>query len=100
MYRLWGSLCLIACLSCGCGYGDVSPATYEYAKALYSVSNRRSKETLDEVQRQIQESLEQGEISSREAGWLNDIVRKAEREDWGNAMTSARQMMEDQVQRR
>ena len=29
---------VLSLLVCGCGYGEVSPTAYEYAKALYGVA--------------------------------------------------------------
>ena len=81
----------------GCGYGEVSPKTYELAKALYNISNRKLDDKLADVKLQIAEELGKEEISKQEANWLNEIVERAERQEWGNAMKSARRMMEDQV---
>ncbi len=84
--------------SAGCGgYGAVSPTTYEYAKALYSVTNRQASDRLDEVSSQIESARTTGEISDEEAGWLNDIVEQGRAGDWQSANQAARQIMEDQV---
>ena len=82
----------------GCGYGEVSPTTYEYAKALYSITNRQLSERLDAVSEQVAARHAAGEISGREAQWLEAIIDNARNERWQEAMESARQMMEDQVQ--
>ena len=83
----------------GCGYGEISPMTYEYAKALYSISNRQAAERLDDVSRQIDSARQQGELSPQEAGWLQDIIDDARHNRWTKATQKSRQMMEDQVQK-
>lgn len=91
-------LCLLLVCLVGCGYGEVSPASYEYAKALYSACNRKSTESLGKIQEDLRRAEEAGDISSQEANWLEDIIRAAENEKWEAAMNSARRMMDDQVQ--
>lgn len=81
----------------GCGYGKVSPTTYEIAKSLYSISNRKLGDHLHLAKEQIVKSRENGDISDKEAKWLNAIVEHAEQERWEKAMNSARRIMEDQV---
>jgi len=79
------------------GYGEVSPKTYEFAKALYSICNRRDASRLDDVSKMISESAAAGEMSQTEAGWLQDIVDEARAGEWKTAAGRARRMMEDQV---
>ena len=82
----------------GCGsYGEFSPTAYEYAKALYSISNRQAHEALDPVSEQISQAREQGELSEKEARWLVDVIDDARDGDWKGAAEAARKMMEDQV---
>ena len=45
-YR-WVFLLLGLLVMTGCGYGDVSPATYEIAKSLYNISNRKLSDQTD-----------------------------------------------------
>jgi len=92
-------LSIIIVIGCG-GYGDVSPTTYEYAKALFSICSRRSPVTLDHITEQIDESLDQQEITEREAGWLRQIIDEARAGDWEKALSRSRRMMEDQVKGR
>ena len=96
MFR-WACGCLlVGIVGCG-GYDEVSPTAYEYAKALYSVTNRKAQDRLPSVTDGIQTSLEDGKLTDRENAWLIDIVRKAEDGHWEAANRAARQMMEDQV---
>ena len=89
---------LVALLTAGgCGYGEVSSTAYEYAKALYNISNRRLADRLDGVERQIAASRDAGDISAKEEEWLQDIVAAARRNEWSQAMKSSRQIMEDQI---
>ncbi|QDV20852.1 hypothetical protein Pan153_55310 [Gimesia panareensis] len=83
----------------GCGYPEVSPKTYEISKALYSVCNQKSTERLETVQKLVQSSLEQEEISQREAEWLGEIIKQARQGEWEAALRETRQIMEDQVGR-
>lgn len=82
-----------------CGYPEVSPKTYEISKALYSACNQKSEERLQIVTKLIQSSLENKEISDREATWLKDIIAQARDNQWESAMVEARSLMEDQIGR-
>ena len=82
----------------GCGYPEVSPTTYEYAKALVSITNRRASEQLEPLQAQIAESLAQGDVTDQEAEWLTAIINDASAGNWADASTAARRIMEDQIQ--
>jgi hypothetical protein len=84
----------------GCGYGELSPRTYDYAKALYSICNRRDERRLDEFATLVGEDLRRGEISAQEADWLNDVVAQARGGHWEEANAAARQLLEDQVEGR
>ena len=89
---------LLCCISfVGCGYGEVSPKSYEIAKSLYNISNRKLSNRVEKVQDQIHLATENEEISSSEAKWLQAIAQKAENGDWKRAMRDARRMMEDQI---
>lgn len=81
----------------GCQYGDVSPLTYEYSKALYSITNRRDTDRLDQIRAQVSQSLEEEALSPEEATWLGQIINDAAAGHWERANQSARQIMEDQV---
>lgn len=82
----------------GCGYGPISPTGYEYAQALYSLSNRQSSDRIDAVQAQIEAGMESGELPTQEAEWLLDICELCREGDWESAQANARRMMADQVQ--
>lgn len=88
-------LLLVFCV--GCGNGEVSPKTYEFAQSLYNISNRKLTDKLESITEQVETAQVEGEISLKEAKWLNAIVKKAEREEWQQAMKDARQMMEEQI---
>lgn len=81
----------------GCGYGEVSPTTYGYAKALYTLSNTQAADRIDEVADKITAAVAAGEITQREGGWLNDICEQCRRGDWTAAQQAAKQIMRDQV---
>lgn len=91
---------LLTCLAvvAGCNdYGSISPTAYEYAKALYSITNRQAEEKLGEVRQQIDAAAAEGDLTDREARWLKKIVDDAEDGDWRAANKASRAMMEDQI---
>ena len=87
---------LLISLGCG-GYGDVSPAAYDFAKAVYSITNRQAADRLQPVSQQVTAAESSGDLSSQEAAWLQDIIEDATRGEWKSANESARRIMEDQV---
>ena len=89
--RLPLALCLVAVLhTLGCGYGKVSPTTYDLAQSLYTVSNRKLDDQIDSIEKRIELARENGEVTAKEGRWLNAIVKQAKRQDWKKAMKSAR----------
>lgn len=92
-------LCLLLVATAGCGYGQVSPAAYDYAQALYALSNRQASERVEEIAAQIAAAAESGDITPREAGWLGSICDKCREADWPAAQKAARAIMQDQVRR-
>lgn len=96
----WGVRALLcALLFCGCGYSEISPTAYEYAKAIYSLSNRRATDKIAAVEERIAAAAESGELTLNEAGWLNDLCEDCRAGRWEKAQAAARRMMEDQVRR-
>ncbi len=97
------SLPLVVCLLIwgvtliGCGYPEVSPKTYDFAKALYSATNLKQSERLDQLHRLIEEAQGSGEISSREAEYLGDVIELGRAGDWEEAQREIRELLEDQV---
>ena len=85
-------------LTSGCGsYGEISPDAYQYAKALYSITNRKALESLDPLSEKIASSLDAGQLSQSEAGWLTEMIDDGRNGDWQAANQAARQMLEDQI---
>lgn len=90
--------CLGVALAGGCAdYGQVSPATYQYAQAAYSVSNRRASNHLEPLKSQLQTAQTNGELPAHEAEWLLDILADAESGDWDAAVQASRRMLENQA---
>ena len=87
---------MLAVAGCG-GYGDISPDTYQYAKALYAITNRQVADKLDQVSQQIDLAQRQKRLADHEAQWLDEIIDDARAGQWKAANRAARQMMEDQV---
>lgn len=94
-----GLLCLAALCVVGCGYGELSPTAYEYAKALYSIGNRERGEKIEPIRAQIAASAEAGELSKSERRWLVAICDDCDAGRWEEATAAARRMMQDQVTR-
>jgi len=83
----------------GCGqYAEVNEVTYEHAKALYSVCNRRDSERLEVCETLIVEAAANQQLSRRETSYLTDIIDTARNGEWVEALAMSRQLMEDQVQ--
>jgi hypothetical protein len=100
--RITTQLLTVSCLCgllvvTGCGYGEVSPKTYEYAQALYSITNRQADEKLAEFESQIGQAATNGELSEDEVGLLRDIVATANGGDWKAAQQECRELMEAQI---
>ena len=82
------------------GYGELSPKSYDYAKALYSICNLKDDKRLAKVETMITDSAKNGEITERERGWLQDVIDRARDGDWETATARARRMMADQIGRK
>jgi hypothetical protein len=83
----------------GCGHYDkVNVATYEHAKALFSVCNRRDTNRLELCSKMIEEAAAAERISATEQSYLNDIIETARHERWEQALAMTRQLMVDQVE--
>lgn len=89
---------LVSALSvAGCGYGQVSPTAYEFAKALYAISNRQAGDRLDPISEQVTVARDDGQLTDREAKWLHDIIAQARDGYWKSAEQASRRMLEDQI---
>ena len=94
------NLLLLTLIAVGCGgYGSASEKAYEYAKALYSVCNRKDQDGLENIETLITEAVGSSELTSQEARWLTDIIDDAKDGDWKSASKNARRLMEDQVEK-
>lgn len=83
----------------GCGqYPEVNEVTYEHAKALYSVCNRRDSEHLEVCETLIVEAAANQQLSRTETSYLTDIIDTARNGEWAEALAMSRQLMQDQVQ--
>lgn len=88
---------ILCAATLGCGYPQVSPRTYDYATALYSICNQKDEARLDEFAKQFEADLLANELSQQEADWLGEIVAQARGGDWQQASAAARRILEDQV---
>lgn len=84
----------------GCGYGEVTPHGYEYAKALYSICNRKDAERLETFVGMLESDVREGKLTDAEADWFRDIADQAGQGNWTSASANARRLLEDQVQGR
>lgn len=99
---LWAVVLVVGLIVAGIwwlnrGYGEVSPQTYEYSKAIYSACLTKSEEHLGKVEAMLA-SEEPAVLSAREKGWLESIVATARDGKWQAAAKKARRIMEDQVE--
>ena len=78
------------------GYGEVSPETYQFSKALYSACLKKSDEHLAKVEELLDESDDLS-LPSNERIWIDKIIKLARSGDWKSAAKKAKRMMEDQL---
>lgn len=82
------------------GYGKVSPDAYAVATSLYGACLSKSEDRLSAIEKILNgDAAQKIEISTEEYEWLTDIVSTARNGNWKSASSSARQMMEDQVEK-
>jgi hypothetical protein len=90
--------CLLTAPTAGCGgYGDMSRTAYDYATALYAVTNRKSADKLEEIATRITAAQTAGELTQEEAAWLNAAIADARTGDWPTAADACRSMMKAQA---
>lgn len=93
-------LAIVVFLVRGCmHYGEVNAATYEHAKALYSICNRKDAQRLEVCAAMIEEAATAAQISQTETAYLNDIITTARDRNWTDALAMSRQLMVDQIDR-
>ena len=80
------------------GYGEMGARGYSYSKAMYMACNQKDKEKLAEISAMIDKDLEQGVLSSQESVWLYDIIALGMEENWKQASSEVRQLMDEQIQ--
>ena len=83
----------------GCSqYGKVNEVTYEHAKALYSVCNRRDSQRLEVCANMIAEAAANHELSRTETSYLTGIIEAARNDQWKESLAMSRQLMVDQLE--
>jgi hypothetical protein len=86
--------------SSGCNsYGTVSPASYDFAMAMYSISNTKSADKLPTFEQKLAEAKQGGTLSAQEAEWLEEILESARAGEWQSAAVASRTMMAEQAGR-
>lgn len=93
--------CALACgvlWLAGCGYPEVSPDTYELAKALHTVFNQKSETDLQRARALVEQRHAGGQISAAERDYLLDMIESADGGEWSAAEEEARKLISDQVQ--
>lgn len=93
----YAMLVLAVVLLSGCGYGELSPKGYEYAKAMYNIASREADAQLDPFCEKLNAARDKGELSAEEADWLLKIADKARQGNWKSAANKARKLMQEQV---
>jgi hypothetical protein len=95
--RMIRALVALCAICAGCGYGEVSPAAYGYAEAVYAVASRRAVDRVDDLQTRLDRAQAEGQLSDREAGWLRELVGDCRAERWTEAQHGARRLIESQA---
>lgn len=84
--------------SSGCSsYGRVSPASYDFAAAMYSISNTKSADRLPTFEQKLAEAKQGGSVTAQEAQWLEEILESARAGEWQSAAVASRTMMVEQA---
>ena len=96
-YGATALILLLCAVGCG-GYGEISPHSYEYAQALYSICNRQDEARLDPFSEQLLAAADAGELPVHEAEWMEDIADLARDGQWEDAARKSRRMLMDQVE--
>lgn len=78
------------------GYGEVSPQTYQYSKALYSACLSKNEAHLEKIQEMLQSTQAQA-MPDAERKWIEAIAAQAAQGQWDSAAKQAKRMMTDQV---
>lgn len=90
----------------GCfGYSEVSPKTYEFAKALLQITQRREDpklpktraESVSELEQQIEAAQGSEELTESETKILTDIIALTREDDWDSAKAELRDLLAAQV---
>jgi len=81
----------------GCGYGDIGPEAYSYARAIDAVASRRAADRIDAIESQIDAGTRSGSLAAREAGWLRELLDECRAERWTEARRGARGLLESQA---
>ena len=84
-------------LAVGCGYREIGPTGYEFAKALYSVCNQKSADRLDTISAQVVAASEDEQLNRYEARTLHAIIDDAQQGEWETAQRATRALMKAQV---
>ena len=63
------------------GYGEVSPVTYEFSKALYSACLKKSDEHLGKIEDMLDDAGEEAP-PMKERKWLKQIIDRARKGQW------------------
>lgn len=91
------TMLIVACTIAGCQqYGEVSPKCYEFAKALYSICNRKDVARLRIVDKAIKDAVTAKQLPADEAAELQKIIQQASEGQWSTAMQDCRTLMSEQ----
>jgi predicted small lipoprotein YifL len=91
---MWLAAALLLVATSGCGrYGPISRNAYDYATALYSATNGKSADRVDDIDRRIHSALDAGKLTREEAEWLGAIIADARSGEWQTAAEECRALM-------
>ena len=99
--RCWIRFALLVGLAWlpGCGYPEVTPETYEIAKALHTLVNQRDAAGLEKARAYVDEAHSAGRITACEHGYPSGSLASPESGDWDSAEQGIRRLLTDQTRR-
>lgn len=89
-------ICAAVCSGCN-RYGRVSPAGYDFAMAIYSISNTKSADKLPTFEKKLAEAKQVGSLTAQEVEWLEEILADARAGEWQSAASASRTMLAEQA---
>lgn len=88
----WAAACLAAATGCG-QHPRLSPASYDLARALYTVCNLQAADQLPRFEEQLAQQAAAGRVGDDERAALAKILAMARDGDWQGAQERTRTLI-------